>query len=336
MITTNILSDSASKHSGLRPVNLRTDLAPLADLIELVFSDSMDSNGRAAIREMRYMSRLGPGLELIGRLNDLAAGISMGYVWIEDERLVGNVSVYPANWPESLGSAWIIANVGVHPDYQRRGIARQLMEASLTMIRERKGQHAILQVNYDNQGAIRLYEQMHFIRERAFTTWWRSPLSTPVPPFDHDLYITRRRSSEWQAEYQLANRVRPNQQGGIAWLKPTHPGAFRTTFLQGVQNFFSMSHKERLIIRTADQQGIAAALWIETGLATSRNRLTLLVDPAAAQPHGEALLNTAVQRYRSQPLVIEHPVDDEMTNAVLRRYRFIPNRTVWHMRLPIV
>lgn len=43
----------------IRPVNLRTDLPTLADLIELVFAPTMDESGRAAIREMRYMSRMG-------------------------------------------------------------------------------------------------------------------------------------------------------------------------------------------------------------------------------------------------------------------------------------
>jgi hypothetical protein len=63
---------------GLRSVNLRTDLGELADLIELVFADSMDENGRAAIREMRYLSHLGAGLALVGRLNEMMLGISMG------------------------------------------------------------------------------------------------------------------------------------------------------------------------------------------------------------------------------------------------------------------
>ena len=122
---------------GVRPVNLRTDLRPLADLIELVFADSMDSSGRSAIREMRYLSSLGYGLKLIARLNELAQGISLGFVYVLDGKLVGNVSVYPANYPSGFGETWILANVGVHPDYQRRGIAGELMRASLEMIRRR-------------------------------------------------------------------------------------------------------------------------------------------------------------------------------------------------------
>ena len=124
---------------GLHPVKLSRDLADLADLIEIAFADAMDDSGRAALREMRALSKMGAGLDMLGRLNDLAVGISHGYVWIADGKLVGNVSVYPADWPSQLGRAWIIANVAVHPAYQRRGIARRLMQASLEMIQRRGG-----------------------------------------------------------------------------------------------------------------------------------------------------------------------------------------------------
>ena len=145
----------AFAQDGVRPVNLRTDLRPLADLIELVFADSMDSSGRSAIREMRYLSGLGYGLKLIARLNELALGISLGFVYVSDGKLVGNVSVYPASYPAGFGETWILANVGVHPDYQGRGMAQELMRASLEMIRWRGAGRVILQVNYQNEAALR-------------------------------------------------------------------------------------------------------------------------------------------------------------------------------------
>jgi len=152
----------ATTTDGLRPINLRTDLGSLADLIELAFADSMDGGGRAAVREMRYLSKMGVGLSILSSMNDLVQGISMGFVWVAGGRLVGNVSVYPANWPAELGKTWIIANVAVHPDYQRQGIATQLMQASMDMIREQGGKLAILQVDMDNYTARRLYTRLGF------------------------------------------------------------------------------------------------------------------------------------------------------------------------------
>ena len=110
VVSLSIPKQPVPPKDGLRPVNLRTDLAPLADLIELAFADTMDNSGRAAVREMRYLSRMGPGLNVLAGVSDLTQGIGLGYVWIEDARLIGNVSIYPANWPSDAGDAWIIAN----------------------------------------------------------------------------------------------------------------------------------------------------------------------------------------------------------------------------------
>lgn len=328
---------SNNMSSGMRPVNLRTDLADLANLIELVFSDTMDENGRAAIREMRYMSKMGFGLNILGRLNDLALGISLGYVWIEDERLVGNVSIYPVGWPYNKNETWIIANVGTHPDYQRRGIAWKLMEASLDMIRHRGGKQAILQVNYDNHGAIHLYERLGFARERAFTTWKRSSLIAVPKSLNHDLFITRRRPAEWQAEYELAQLTRPNERGGVGWMKPVRDALFHRPVWQQFMDWFSFNHFERLIIRdeTSKQhhKRILAALWVENNLGSSRQRLTLMVHPDYIQSHTEPLLNNALRRFGKMPMSLEHPLDDAYTTDLLASYHFQPERSLWHMRL---
>src|SRR5690242_19762313 len=143
----------------------------------------MDSNGRAAVREMRTLSR---GLNFLPGLNDLAQGMGLGYVWIADGRLVGNVSTYPANGADNLKQAWVIVNVAVHPDYQRRGIAQELMQSTKNLIRARGGQSAILQVDADNATARRLYSRLGFIEERGWTTWRRNGLSNRPQPLDSD------------------------------------------------------------------------------------------------------------------------------------------------------
>jgi ribosomal protein S18 acetylase RimI-like enzyme len=324
----------STQPNGARPVNLRTDLGAIADLIELVFERTMDEGGRAAIREMRALSRLGAGLSIIAQLNEMTVGIKMGFVWIEDGKLVGNVSVYPANFPAELGETWIIANVGVHPDYQRRGIARKLMKLSLDMIATRGGQHVILQVDYDNHPAIRLYEQLDFISERAWSTWRRSSIATPPPDLEARFFITRRRPSEWRAEYALAERLRPLERGGLGWLRPLHLQAFKLPFYKQLSAWLSMNSIERLIVRTDDEQSLRACLWVENGLASFNTRLTLLNDPqepAAA----EALLNTVIRRFRTSSLSIEHPEDDEEGVMLLWNYRFNRERSVWHMRLDL-
>ncbi|MCU0496193.1 MAG: GNAT family N-acetyltransferase [Anaerolineae bacterium] len=320
--------------NGLRPINLRTDLAPLADLIELVFADNMDNSGRAALREMRMMSRIGVGLNVISRMNDMALGINMGYVWIEDGQLIGNVSIYPANWPRDLGSAWIIANVGVHPNYQRRGIARKLMIASLEMIRARGGDTAILQVDYLNEPAKNLYLSLGFIHEGVWTMFRRSAVSRLLPEINLvPAKIVHRRSGEWRSEYALAQRVRPESLGGIGWQRPLHSSLFRPGWFKWLDNLLNLRNLERLVIRSEDRREIVASMWIETAFGTS-TRLTLMVLPefSGRLKYDDALINTTVRRFGTDNLVIEHPQDHTETLALLEHYRFQPQRTVIHMR----
>jgi len=316
----------------MRPVNLRTDLAPLADLIELVFASSMDSNGRAALREMRYLSKMGPSLRVLSRMNETALGINIGYVWIEDGKLIGNVSVYAANWPRQLGSAWIIANVAVHPDYQGRGIARRLMQASMEMIYQRGGTTAILQVDMENHTARHLYRSLGFIEERAWTTWRRSSYSrVPELSEGYDAFITHRRRGEWRDEYDLAAIVRPQQQSGVGWLRPLHPNLFQKSFWSLLNDWANLRTTERLVIRAGQPEKLVASLWIENAFA-ARTHLTLMVYPQYQGVYDEILLNTAVRRFGRNPLGIEHPMDDAPMNQLLDRYRFVRLRDVMHMR----
>lgn len=324
--------NSLAAAEGLRPVNLRTDLAPLADLIELVFADSMDSSGRAALREMRYLSRMGVGLNVISHVNELANGVGMGYVWVANGQIVGNVSIYAGSWPQDLGSAWIIANVGVHPDYQKRGIARQLMQTSLEAIRQRGGTLAVLQVDEDNHPARHLYRTLGFREERTWTTWRRSSsIRTPTAHYSENVYIRRRRLGEWKTEMALANRLRPQHQGGMGWMRPLHPSLFRRSFWQTMGDWLSLRTIERLVIRAAEGDRLLASLWAESSFA-SRTRLTLMVDPLFQGIYDDLLLNNVVRRLGRTPLTIEHPTDEHITNDVLRRYHFTPQRDVIHMR----
>ncbi len=330
--TTTTSSTSSASASGMRPINLSTDLAPLADLIEIVFADTMDSGGRAALREMRMLSKLGRGVNLLQKLSDSTLGIQQGYVWIEDGKLVGNVSIYPAKIP-GTNRVWIIANVGTHPDYQRRGIARELMRASLEDIRARGGRAAVLQVDYDNYKAQNLYLDLGFRIERAWTVWRRPTNFRTPPPAEIDtVYITHPRRNEWRAIYALAQQLYPDSLGGLGWLRPVTPHYFRTGLWQKLQDALSLRSREQLVIRSSDEREIHAALLIErnAGLST---RLSLMVAPQYVTLYDEALISTAVRRFGNESMVLEYPYEEQLTASILERYHFRRSRSAYHMRL---
>ncbi|MCS7259313.1 MAG: GNAT family N-acetyltransferase [Anaerolineae bacterium] len=145
--------------SGLRPVDPLRDMSAIADLIQASFSDDLDQSGYAMLREMRTMGRLGAFLWLLGAWGGGPNTALSGFVWVEEGRIVGNVTVTPS---PHTPDRWIISNVAVAQEYRGRGIARGLMQAALEMIAESGGHIATLQVRDDNSVARHIYETLGF------------------------------------------------------------------------------------------------------------------------------------------------------------------------------
>lgn len=337
---------TAALPSGVYPVDFKRDLAALADLIEMAFADSMDSSGRAAIREMRMLSKVGAGASLFSGVNDFLSGITPGFVWFEDGRLVGNVSVYPASLHRDFPPTWIIANVATHPAYRGRGIARHLMVTALDTIAEHGRRRArtsggraaaILQVEHNNYPAKTLYETLGFVEDGAFTHWRRSPLARLPQPLENPPHISHPRRGEWREEYALAARARPVIRPGhhplLSWLRPLHGDLFRPSLRRWFDNLINLRAHERLIIRSRSEQSVEAALWIESAVASDSVNLTLMSSPDYRGLFDEALINTAVRRYGARStLTLDHPAGDEVADAMLRRYGFTAVRTLIIMR----
>lgn len=324
-----------SAFTGARAVNLRTDLGGIAELIDLCFS--VDEAGRATARELRALSQTGPLLALLQRMDRLLDGLGQGFVWLEAGRLVGNVSIAAADYPSDMGKGYIIANVAVHPDFRRRGIAKALVSKALEHIAARKGTFAILQVEADNHGARDLYRALGFYEERTFIKWQRSALLRAPHKLEDMPFITLRQGSEWRAEYELARLVRPNRRGGIGWLRPTHPSQFRPSLWRFLAMLFSGQGVERWIVRSSDERSLLASLTARTHFGGAV-QLSLLVHPSQAGKLEKPLLNYLLRRFDGQhrALYLEHPADDAVANAIFEEYGFTRRHTLVHMRRDLV
>jgi len=144
---------------AVRPFDPYRDLKPVTELIALAFRDKLGPDGDIALAEMARIARWGPLLWWLywpGRSS--GAGIAPGFVWVEQGRVVGNISVRRAlEW-----GGFFIGNVAVHPDWQGRGIASALMEAALEAVSARGGRWVGLEVQADNPVAARLYAHQGF------------------------------------------------------------------------------------------------------------------------------------------------------------------------------
>ena len=75
---------------------------------------------------------MGPLVGLMARSDPYLEDVLGGFVWIEDDRVVGNVTLQRM---DSYGSRWQIANVAVSKDYRGRGIGRALVTTAVERIK---------------------------------------------------------------------------------------------------------------------------------------------------------------------------------------------------------
>ena len=152
--------DRQAEFQGLRPLDPRKDLNQVADLIEEAFGSELEPGGIAALRDLRMLSRMGPLVGLMARSDPYLEDVLGGFVWIEDNRVVGNVTLQRL---DTYGSRWQIANVAVSRNYRGHGIGRALVASAIERIQERQGNWAVLQVRIDNDIARGLYERLDFV-----------------------------------------------------------------------------------------------------------------------------------------------------------------------------
>jgi len=149
---------------GLQPFQPGRDLRAVIDLLESGFGADLEARDRRWLADLSALSGTGPLAGWVMRFFPYADSAFKGYVWYAGGRLVGNASVI-----HSSDDLWIIANVVTHPDYRRRGIARDLMDAAIEAAQARGARQIQLQVRADNAAALRLYDRLGFWRMNAAT-----------------------------------------------------------------------------------------------------------------------------------------------------------------------
>ena len=177
IMTASTKTHKTDKPPNPRPLEMRHDLHAVADLIELCFSPTLDADGHRYIRQMRAAAK---NPRAIGMVDRAAPGLH-GFVWEEKDKIVGNLSLLPV--VAERRRSYFIANVAVHPDYRRRGIARALTEAAFEFIRKRGISSIWLQVNEGNIGAIHLYQGFGFKERACRTTWHSLPIAPRIGVF---------------------------------------------------------------------------------------------------------------------------------------------------------
>lgn len=304
-MSTQLAVELPAPSRGLRALDPRRDLSQVADLIEEAFSGELESGGLAALRDMRMLSRMGPLVGLMARSDPYMEDVLGGFVWVEDDRVVGNVTIQRL---DPYGARWQIANVAVTRSYQGRGIGRALVEAALQRIDDRRGGWAVLQVRTDNPVARELYGRLGFepLTEEAVLTMNHLPqnLEPASPPAGLRPY----RHEEWQARYVLEAASRSDL---AKWWRPVRSHQFMQTFEsragEKLKEWVGRGQVRRWVIEGA--HGFCAWLAVDASRWQGVHRLAFTVHPSCRgrlEAELAAYALQTLQEFPPWPIRVEH------------------------------
>ena len=326
------VANKEKKFRGLRPMEPSRDLRQVAALIEEAFAGQLDFRGQEALRELKAMSRLGPLLWLLDRLSPEFHETFSGFVWVEEGRVVGNVTVNRSSW---RSRKWFISNVAVERGYQARGIARGLMQAAIGMARERSGESVTLQVRADNMPALKLYRDLGF-EELMGTTELQLKRVGRVTFVPAEGFTLRQRNySEWHKEYELAQAATPASEQRA---KPIREEEFRKGVAERVVDWlgdiFSGQRSHRLAVDEGDR--FIATLTVRASWWGGRHGLEMMVHPDYRGQVEEMLVTKALAllgNYPGQGVAVKMSASHQEAIETLKRYGFVKGKTLLQMRL---
>ena len=316
------LTARAEAHPHLRALNILRDLPAVADLIELCFSNTMDSEGQRYVQDMRRAGRDDSFLRWATKMTETTSLPLTGYIWEENGKIVGNASLVP--FRRKNERIYLIANVATHPEFRRRGIARALTERALQHSDERKVSATWLHVREDNPGAIKLYSDLGFV-ERARRTSWQARGDQAATSPQSDTTITTRTARDWPQQQDWLRRLYPD---ALAWYHPWNfsalqPGLWNWLYLA----FVDMNVRQWSALTKAGQQLEAALAWIPSGRET--NSLWLAAGSGSRPDAVTSLLIHARRILFGHPrLTLDYPAGE--TDEAIRAAGFTALRTlIW-------
>ncbi|MEX2144081.1 MAG: GNAT family N-acetyltransferase [Anaerolineales bacterium] len=291
-----VLTLSKTKTSPLRAFDIRRDLLPVADLVELCFAESLDADGRLYIRQMRQAAQ-GPLMDLAkyGSGRDLPMS---GFVWQEYGSLVGNLSLVPHR--HGNRRFYLIANVAVHPDHRRRGIARALTQAALADVERRGRYETWLQTDEKNVAAVDLYRGMGFVEKAKRTSWRVRPTIELAEELAGQDMLRPRHPADWPAQLSW---LKSNYSEEVRWQLPLDLKLFQPGWRGALERALSERRvKQWSALHAGELLGVmswqssaldADRLWLATDAYHEDKAIPLLMQQARAelQPERRLALN---------------------------------------------
>ena len=198
------------------------------------------------------MKKLWPLLKFLGIFSYQIRNNFKGFIWEEDGTPAGLATIHNQGKDE-----WLVGNIGVLPEYRRRGIARKLFNHCLAYFEQQNCKRVYLQVIDGNTPAYLLYKDLGFedYTGNCDMEHMGDKNIQPLPlPDGYEEKILGQ--YDWQTRYQHAMMITPDH---VTKYSPIREKDFKIDFLK------------RIIIPLMDKaQGISRASFVYHDKATGK------------------------------------------------------------------
>ncbi|MSP11548.1 MAG: GNAT family N-acetyltransferase [Chloroflexi bacterium] len=324
-------------------MHLARDLNAIVDLLEVAFEEDLGPTDRAILEEMRQLHFFAPFISLFGRVLPSLADLFAGFVWEEEHRILGNVTVTRMGTGADMRGGntgiWLVTNVATDPAYRRRGIARSLMETAIAYARKRSGRAVALQVRQDNAAALALYRDMGFaFLDASCEMEWPIPRDVTPQQLHTEGYMIRPWSEADAGQVQTLIQIVQSSEArrmGFTLEGAVRPGLI-SRMAEGISDLLLGRHRYRWCV--SDGQAIWAVAELRASFGWSRHRLLLMIHPGVRGQVEGPLITTILSslgRYPSRRVFTEVDADLIEARQVLKAYGFRELRCLDRLILPL-
>ena len=336
----------AEANPRLRPVDFWRDGQAVATLLELCFEhEGIDESGHRLIHILRNY----------GVTQSWMMQGSLGFVWAEDDHIVGNASIQKNLLRKDT---WIIGNVATHPNYRGRGIASTVVQACIDLAAQRGAKQVALQVAANNPPARQVYQKLGFVETGEVVHYRRHSVrarpvesdmfATPAPTRDLEINV---RKAHWQDRSAVWHLTQHNIPDGITYAEPFDTSSYRLGLRWSAVNSLSGNPEQWWVAQNPAEADsrlgkpavVQGAVRTRINYDGSEHQFELMLDDGIVNhpdslAAGVALGRTGLQRfadYLTKPIAATQSRPHETTHMVLQLLGFQPLRQLIHMKLDV-
>ena len=324
----NVKIESENSELKMRAWDFEKDHENVIKLLDIVFEKELEAKGLNVEVIFDEFKAMLPLMNFLGIFSKNYKHMLDGYVFEkEDGEIVASVNIGYSIFH------WEVAMVATHPDYRRRGLARQLVTKAIDHAKELGAKLCVLEVLDINEPAYKLYRNLGFVHYDSITRQKLdfgklSDIPTVDLPEGYELRKLDRNKKSKQARYDLDLRVTPED------VQVFHPidkrRYFKPLLIRLIRPLAKILLKLKrfdwLIYNGENIEGHVSVF--PSRKKDSPHRIELMLDPAHSQVLSEPMISHSLVTLKKnttnkENIIVEFRTSEIKQLETTRKYGFV-------------